>query len=132
MDTLSIINLQLNANNTDLVLNGKIINLNFLLTNEENDIWADLRIQSDTFDLPAIFSYDPRVGKSFPYKIKNIDMLIHAKSNTDKLTEFDSNPEIDINISNMQATIEDLFPPISIYKGEMKISERDSRLLVKF
>ncbi|RLD60999.1 MAG: hypothetical protein DRJ05_03565, partial [Bacteroidetes bacterium] len=132
LDTLEIHDLKLITDNSDLSVNGTIYNLFYLILGNEKEILADLNIQSEVFDLPLIFAYDPRVGQSFPYRIIDLDMDVNAISSTSKLLEFDYNPEIDFEIKRMEATIEDLFPPITIQKGNVLLAEKEKRIYMEF
>ena len=132
LDTLEIHDLKLITDNSDLLINGTIYNLFYLILGNEKEILADLNIQSEVFDLPLIFAYDPKVGRSFPYRILNLDLDVKAVSSTSKLLEFDYNPEIDFEIMGMEATIEDLFPPITINKGNVLLAEKEERIYMTF
>jgi AsmA protein len=131
-DTLKFSDFRFNANNSGITINGSIENLYSVFFQEDKDIRANLTIESDTFDLPAVFSYDPRVENNFPYKIIDLEIKVDARTTTSKLKEFNSNPEIVFEISNMSGTIQNLFPPVTIHKGTMILSEKNERLMLNF
>jgi len=132
MDTLFLSKLDIHANNSDVRIKGEIIHFYSLLINEENEILANLNIQSEVFDFPEIFTFDPKTSESFPYRILDLEMKVKANSNTNKLSKFESNPEVEFDISQMKATIEDLFPPIIIKEGTLHLTEKDDRLNLLF
>jgi len=132
MDTLRLDSVFILTGNTDLLINGEIYNSLTLLFSEEEEIAADLSIQSSVFDLPELFAYDPKVGRNFPYQIIDIDLLVDASTTTYKLLEFYSNPEIDFEIKLLDATIQGFLPPVSISKGFFKLHEKDQRVLLNF
>lgn len=132
MDTLVLSELNIHANNSDILINGEVYNLYYLLINEEKEIRADLNIKSEIFDFPALFAFDPKTSRSFPYRIVDMNIDLAANSTTSKLIEYESNPKIDFKISQMKASIEDLFPPITIHHGNVILTEKDNRLLLDF
>jgi len=132
LDTLKLFNLRMMAGNSDLLINGRINNLLSLVKSEENEITAELAVKSDTFDLPVFFAFDPKVGRSFPYRIIDIDLELHATTSRNKLLEFNANPEIEFDILHLGATIENLFPPVNIQKGNMLMSEKEGQIYLAF
>ena len=132
LDTLEIFNLKCITDNSDLLINGTLYNIIYLILGDEKEIIADLNIKSKVFDLPQIFAYYPIVGKSFPYRIIDLDMDVKAISSTSKLLEFDYNPEIEFEIMQMEATIEDLFPPVTLIKGNVLLAEKEERIYMTF
>ncbi len=131
-DTLSLQDLSLIAGNSDFRINGNINNLLTLFADDGEEITAELNIVSDTFDLPAFLSFDPRVGESFPYRIVGIDLDVRASSTKDKLLNFESNPNLEFEISHLQATIEKLFPQVVIQAGVMIMAEKEGRVYLTF
>jgi AsmA protein len=114
LDQFELQDLVILAGDTDLLINGKINNANYLLFDDEHDLSANLKIKSKLFDLPNFLAFDPTIGRDFPYRIKNIDLIVDANSTTSK---------IDFNIRKFNATIENLLPPLYIKSGKFKISE---------
>ncbi|MGB5895038.1 MAG: AsmA-like C-terminal region-containing protein, partial [Ignavibacteriaceae bacterium] len=123
IDKIFLEDLKIISGDTDLLLNGEINNIVYLLLNIEKEITADLKIKSKTFDLPNFLSFDPAIGRDFPYKINNLDLIVNANSTTAKLLEFDSFPEIIFNIKKLGATAEGFLPPLTINNGRFKVSE---------
>jgi len=117
-DNLSVI-----SEDTDLLINGEVENLHYLFFKIEKEINASLNIKSSIFDLPNFLSFDPTIGRDFPYKIKNLDLIVDLNSTTSKLLEFDSFPEIDFDIKKLEATAEGFLPPLTINNGRFKVSE---------
>lgn len=131
-DTLNIRELCFFSGNSDFRVNGNVNNLLYLFTESDEAITADLKIISDTFDLPAFLAFDPRVGESFPYRILGIDLDVSASSTRDKLLNFQSNPEIEFGIEHLRATIENLFPQVVMQSGLMVMAEKDGRVHLTF
>ncbi|MCD4735637.1 MAG: hypothetical protein K8R53_06305 [Bacteroidales bacterium] len=131
-DTLKLIDLKLNTGHSDMILNGSISTLLDLILHRTKEISTDLHIVSDTFDLPRLFAFEPIVGHSFPYRLTNLDLQFHAETNTDKLLDFESVPEIRFEILGLGGTIENLFPPITIYQGDILLTEKEGRIYMEF
>jgi len=132
LDTLEIVDLICITEDSDFLINGSIVNLLYLILDKEKEIVANLNIKSEIFDLPQFFAFDPNVGHSFPYRITDLDMDVIAITSTTKLLEFNYNPEIQFEIRQMNATIEDLFPPITIYKGDILLAKKEERIYMDF
>ncbi len=88
-DSLSIL-----SDDTDILINGKINNLQYLFFNIEKDISADLKIKSSIFDLPNFLAFDPSIKRDFNFRILNVDADVVAKTTTSKALEFKSFPEL--------------------------------------
>jgi AsmA protein len=84
------------------------------------------------FDLPNFLSFDPSIGRDFPYRVKNLDLIVNANSTTSKLLEFDSFPEIDFKIKKLEATAEGFLPPLTINNGRFIVSESILGFNMKF
>jgi len=123
LDQLEFLNLKILTGDTDLLVNGKINNFLYLLFYEEKIIDASFKFKADMFDLPNFLSFDPTIGRDFPYRVKNLDLIVNINSTTSKLLEFDSFPEIDFNIKKLEATVEGFLPPLKINNGRFKVSE---------
>jgi len=117
-DSLSIL-----SDDTDILINGEIENLQYLFFNIEKDINADLTIKSSVFDLPNFLAFDPSIKRDFNYRIINVDMDVLAKTTTSKALKFKSFPEIDFDIKKLDVTAENFLPPLKIKSGNFKISE---------
>ena len=115
--------LSIRSDNTDLLINGEINNLQYLFFNIEKDISANLTIKSLIFDLPNFLAFDPSIKRDFNYRILNVDADVLAKTTTSKALEFKSFPEIDFNLKKLDATIEKFLPRLEINSGNFKISE---------
>ncbi|RKY95362.1 MAG: hypothetical protein DRQ13_07240, partial [Ignavibacteriae bacterium] len=123
LDQLEFRNVKILTGDTDLLVNGKINNFLSLLSNEVKNIDASFKIKADMFDLPNFLSFDPTIGRDFPHRIKNLELIVNANSTTSKLLEFNSFPEIDFNIIKLEATAEGFLPPLTIYNGRFNVSE---------
>ena len=123
LDQLEFRNVKILSGDTDLLVNGNINNFLYVFFNEEKIIDASLKIKADMFDLPNFLSFDPSIGRDFPYRVKNLELIVNANSKTSKLLEFDSFPEIDFNIKKLAATAEGFLPPLTINNGRFKVSE---------
>jgi AsmA protein len=126
-DSLSII-----SNDTDVLINGEIKNLQYLFFNIEKEINADLTIKSSIFDLPNFLAFDPSIKRDFNYRLLNVDIDVLAKSTTSKALKFKSFPEIDFDIKKLYATIEKFLPRLQIKSGNFKISESILGFNMKF
>ena len=116
-------NLSVLSDDTDLLINGKIENLQYLILNIEKEINAELKIKSSIFDLPHFLSFDPSIKRDFPYRILEVDVDVLAKTSTTKALKFNSFPEIDLNIKNVNATVENFLPRLKVESGRFKVSE---------
>lgn len=123
LDQLEFRNLKILTGDTDLLVNGKINNFLYLLYYEEKIIDGSFKIKADMFDLPNFLSFDPTIGRDFPYRIKNLDLIVNINTTTSKLLDFDSFPEIDFNIKKLEATAEGFLPTLRINNGRFKVSE---------
>ena len=99
LDSLSII-----SEDTDILINGKVSNLNYLFFDVEKDIVANLDIKSSVFDLPNFLAFDPSIKRDFNYRILDVDVSVIAKTTTSKATKFKSFPAIDFDIKKLYAT----------------------------
>jgi len=131
-DTLLFEDFGLEIGRSDFNINGSITNIFYLLFDVEKDIDGSLDIISKTYDLPDFFKYDQRVGSSFPYRIKNIDLGVKVSTSTFNLSNFTSTPKIVFDIQNLDAEIEDFLPPIRINSGLFTLEENDSPLNLDF
>ncbi len=122
---------QVITENTDVTLNGIINNILFLPFNIESDITADITLVSDIFDLPRVFAFDPSVGRSFNHIIKELDLKVTAKTTTAKLLNFDDFPDIDFDISLLDAAFDD-FPDMKIKKSDINFYEDTSGFNIQF
>ena len=111
------------SEDTDLLINGNVSNLFYLMFNVEKDITADLDIQSSVFDLPNFLLFDPSIKRDFNYRILDVDVSVTAHTTTLKATKFKSFPEIEFDIKKIHATAEHFLPRLEINSGVFKISE---------
>jgi AsmA protein len=125
-------NLNIISEGTDFLINGKIENLQFLILNLEKEINADLIIKSSIFDPPNFLAFDPAIKRDFPYRILDIDLEVKAKTTTSKALNFKSFPEVEFNISRIDATVENLLPTLNIKSGIFKVSESILGFNMKF
>ena len=122
-DTFSLKEINIKSEGTDLNINGKIENLQYLILNIEKEINANLAIKSSVFDLPNFLAFDPSIKRDFPHRILNLDLLVDATTTTSKALHFKSFPEISFNIKKLKATAEGFLPTIDINSGIFKVSE---------
>ena len=132
VDTLVIEDLNFVSGKSDFRINGEVFNLLSAFTKKNDQITASLEVISDTLDLPVFLSFDPRIGRGFPYRITGIELEVDAITSRDKLQRYESNPEIDFGIGYLRATIEKLFPEIIIEKGTMRLAEKEARTYLTF
>ena len=125
-------NLSLISDDTDILINGKIENLQYLIFSIEKDINADLKIKSSIFDLPNFLAFDPSIKRDFNHRILNVDVDVYAKTTTSKATKFKSFPEIEFDIRKLNATAENFLPPLKIQSGRFKVSENILGFNLKF
>ncbi len=118
LDSLSFI-----SEDTDILINGEVNNLNYIFFNVEKDITANLDIKSSVFDLPNFLAFDPSIKRDFNYRILDADVSVIAKTTTTKATKFKSFPELDFDIKKLDATVENFLPRLEINSGNFKISE---------
>ena len=125
-------NLSLISDDTNILINGKIENLQYLIFNIEKEIAADLTIKSSVFDLPNFLAFDPSIKRDFNHRILNVDVDVYAKTTTSKATKFRSFPEIEFDIRKLDATAENFLPPLKIKSGKFKVSENILGFNLKF
>ena len=131
-DTTWIKNLDVRTGNTDLFINGVVYNALYLPAKVENDIWADLQIRSRIFDMPEFLSFVPAIREDFPYRIMDVDLDVVLSTSTSKMIDFEKNPQIDFNIKNLDATIEDFLPRVRDISGEFILAEKYHRTFLDF
>ncbi len=132
LDTSYFRNLIFKTEKTDLLVNGKIYNLSQFIFDENREIFADFNIRSDMFDLPQFLSFDPKIGRSFPYKIKDLLLNLSVTTSRKKLKVYQVAPEINFNIKQLEATIMDFIPRVTINQGNFLLGESDSLLHLNF
>lgn len=118
LDSLSII-----SEDTDILINGKVNNVNYLFFDVEKDMVANLDIKSSVFDLPNFLAFDPSIKRDFNHRILDVAVSVTAKTTTSKATKFKSFPAIDFDIKKLDATVENFLPRLEINSGKFKISE---------
>lgn len=118
LDSLNVI-----SEDTDILINGEVNNLNYIFFNVEKDITANLDIKSSIFDLPNFLAFDPSIKRDFNHRILDADVSVIAKTTTTKATKFKSFPELDFDIKKLDATVENFLPRLKINSGNFKISE---------
>ncbi len=84
------------------------------------------------YDFPDFFSYDQRVARSFPYRIKNVNLNVGISTSTGNLLDFTLVPKIDFDIQQLNAEIEDFLPPVDLNSGMFNLGEIDSALNLNF
>lgn len=132
IDTLLFEDFGIEIDKSDFILNGSLANVFYTLLNVEKEIYGNLNISSATYDFPDFFKYDLRVANNFPYRIKDIDLNVNVRTSTSKLSEFIMAPEIEIDIQQLKAEIEDFLPPVNINSGIFKLGDQDSSLNLDF
>ena len=93
-DTLEIHDLNIITDHSDFLINGRSSTIWDMLFGLEKEIYADLKIISDTLDLPEAFAFEPIVGRSFPYRMIDTEIEFGAITSTNRLTEYSFNPEM--------------------------------------
>ena len=122
-DEFILSDLKIISDNTDLNIDGKIKNIQYLLLDIDKEITADLKIKSKVFDLPNFLFFDPSIKRDFPHRILNLELIVDATTTTEKVLHFKSFPEILFDIKKMNATAEGFIPRIEIEAGKFKVSE---------
>lgn len=131
-DVLSFNDFSLEYGKSDFLINGTLNNLQFILLGAEKEIDGQLHIQSSIYDYPDFFKYDQRTANAFPYRIKNIDLLVSPKTTTTHLLDFIRVPRIEFKIDHLNAEVEDFLPPVSINSGLFTLADKDSSLNLEF
>jgi len=131
-DTLLFEDFGLEIGTSDFNINGSLSNVFYLIFGIDKNIEGELHIISNTYDFPDFFNYDQRTARSFPYRIKDVDLNVGISTSTSNLLDFVVVPEIDFNIQHLDAEIEDFLPPIVINSGNFNLGEIDSALNLNF
>ena len=131
-DTTWFKNLDVRTGNTDFLINGVVYNALYLPAKVENEIMADLQIQSEIFDMPEFLSFVPMIREDFPYRIIDIDLDVVLSTSTSKMLDFEKNPHMDFDIKHLDATIEDFLPPVRDISGEFILAEKYQRTFLEF
>ena len=131
-DTTWLDDIYVLAGNSDLLINGTVINAFHPLFGLEQEILADLDASSEVFDLPGFLSFVPEVGESFPYRIKDVSLDASISSSTSRLLDVQANPSIDFQIDRLDATIEEFLPRTSGISGAFSLSEKDGSTYLDF
>jgi AsmA protein len=131
-DTIWLDNFTVWTGNSDLLINGTIVNALHLPFGIEQEIMADLDINSEVFDLPGFLSFLPKAGESFPYRIKDVSLETNITTSTSRLLEFRANPSIDFQINQLDGTIEGFLPRTSNISGAFSLGEKNSRTFLEF
>jgi AsmA protein len=126
-DSLSVI-----SEDTDIMINGEVNNLQYIFFDIEKDITANLNIKSSVFDLPNFLSFDPSIKRDFNHRILDVDVSVIATTSTTKATKFKSFPQLDFDIRKLDATIESFLPRLEINSGIYKISKSILGFNMKF
>ena len=120
------------ADDSDFFINGYIINGLFLPFRVEENIYADLEVQSELFDLPGFLSFVPELGESFPYRINDAQLGVYVSTSTSKMLDFEANPSMDFEIRHLEGTIEGFLPRTSNISGQFSLGEQLGRTHLDF
>ncbi|MGE5810774.1 MAG: AsmA-like C-terminal region-containing protein, partial [Ignavibacteria bacterium] len=131
-DSYFIKDLRVIYKDTDLLINGEISNLHYLIFGAPKDINAELIVKSPVFNLADFLFFDPNIKRDFPYRILNIDLSAAVKTSTEKLLKFKSFPEIDVDFKKLEASAENFLPRININSGKFTLSENILGFNMKF
>jgi AsmA-like C-terminal region/AsmA family len=125
-------NLHVDYGKSDALIKGTLSNLPYLLLDVDKPIEGKLSIKSSVFDYPDFFSWDSFIASAFPYRIKNINLVVAPKSTTKDLLHFIQTPRLEFVISKLDAEIEDFLPPVSISRGSFVLSDKDGGVNLDF
>jgi len=117
---------------TDLLIDGELSNLHYLIFGADKDINAELMIKSPVFNLADFLFFDPYIKRDFPYRILNIDLSVLVRTSTGKLLKFKSFPEIEVDIKKLEASVENFLPAININSGKFVLTENILGFNLKF
>lgn len=131
-DTLLFNQLYIDMGHSDIAITGHMSTLYDLLFDKNKEIVAELQIVSDTFDLPNILVFEPRIKRNFPVRFTGVNASVKATTITENLKQFELVPEIDVQVLQLTATMENYFPPATIHKGDFKMLDRDSSAFFNF
>jgi len=132
MDSLQIEALQINAANSDFLLNGNLLQLSNFLYGQDQTILANLSVKADHFDFPEIFSFLPKVSQSFPYRINSCFLEGQLQTSYDKLTKFNKTPELNLEIDALSGEIISLLPYAKVKNASFHLYEIDSNVILNF
>jgi AsmA protein len=131
-DTTWFEDLDVRTGDTDFLINGIVYHAIYLPANVEHEIKAELRIQSGIFDMPEFLSFVPAIWKDFPHRIKDIDLDVVLSTSTQKMLDFEKNPDMDFDIRHLDATIEHFLPRITDLSGNFILDEKYHRTFMDF
>ena len=125
-------NLHADYGKSDALIKGSLINLPYLFMGVDVPIEGNLRIKSSVFDFPDVFSYDSLIAAAFPYRIKNIHLVVAPKTTTKGLLEFIQTPRLEFDIRQLEAEVEGFLPPVSISNGYFLLSDKSGGINLDF
>jgi len=125
-DSLSVI-----CEKSDLLLNGSFENILYLLFDIEKEIKGNLVLESNYFDLPRLFAFDPSIGRSFNHILKDLKLKFSAHSTTSEALNFDSFPAIDFAIDILETKSDD-FPDLKIIESDISFYDDSSGFNIKY
>ena len=131
-DSTYLNDLEFEIGTSDFIINGSSTHLIKLFLNLDQEIFGKLLINSNVYDFPNFFDYDPKVASSFPYRIKEIDLNVNIYTSINAFTDSVVVPKIVFDIKSLKAEIENFLPPIEINEGVFTLGVIDSSLNLDF
>ncbi len=131
-DTTYVNKFELITGNTDISITGTVKNSIEFIFDPKVTMKADLKLHSGVYDLPEFLSFDPRIGQSFPYKIKDIKGNIRIETDVNRLSRYYMAPDILFRIDSLAAEIDGFLPPVVLRNGNFHLKEKKKELWLDF
>jgi len=125
-------NLKALIGDTDFFINGKINNSMYIPFQVDTIITADLKVQSEVFDLPGFLDFVPVFPEAFPFRILDVDLDVSITTSTKRFLDMSPNPSMTFEINHLDAEIENLLPHATIDHGVFELHHKNERVDLDF
>jgi hypothetical protein len=118
---LKLDNIKFNIAESDLKINGNLVNLSNLVVDKGKKIRAKLTIQSNLIRSKDFFT--SKNQNNFNPNIQNLDIRIRASAKKSDLFEFEHVPKITIDIVKLNGRIDSVTKPLNFEKGHLMLAD---------
>ena len=132
LDSLKVDFLKLHSRESDLELQGTVSGLSGLIISATKPVWADIRIQSGSFDFPRLFRSLPETAAGFPYTIRDLELDVEAEIDLRDFKNIEYVPEMHYHIRSASGVVEGLLPQASVRDGRFSTLEKEGSYVLDF